>query len=117
MQAPALASPALTSGRFGRREPEHHEPLRLWIGKGAEQDPVHEAEDQGVGADAQRQREDDDERGARLPGGHAHGVAGILLSWPTKVMTRITLLRITVIRFAPCQSACRLIIEGIPAIS
>jgi hypothetical protein len=61
-----------------RREPEHDQSLRFRVGERTEQDPVYKAEDQRVGADPQRKREDDDERSARLSRRHSDGIAGIL---------------------------------------
>jgi hypothetical protein len=40
--------------------PEPHQLLRAWVGQGAKDDRIHEAENGGVSADTERQREDCD---------------------------------------------------------
>jgi hypothetical protein len=54
-------------GPLRRRGPQLHQSTGFRVGQRTKQDGVHEAEYQRVGADAEREREDDDERGARLP--------------------------------------------------
>ena len=60
------------------RLPEHHQPLRLRERQRLEQQGVDDAEDGGIGADAERQGDDGDrgESWARLQ--HADGVPDIL---------------------------------------
>ena len=58
------------------------QPIRFVHGNRLEQRRVHEAEDRGVGADAERQREHGDGREARALGQHAQAVAQILKHGP-----------------------------------
>ena len=65
-------------GPLRRRGPHLHQSIGFRVGERTKQDGVHEAEDQRVGADAEREREDDDERGARLPRHDAGRIACVL---------------------------------------
>jgi hypothetical protein len=47
--------------------PEHHHSSRIAVGQGAQHDGIHDAENRGVRADAERERQDRDERERRLP--------------------------------------------------
>ncbi len=65
-------------GPLRRRRPQLHQSIGFRVGKRPKQDGVHEAEDQRVGADAERKRKDDDEGGARLPRHDAGRIAYVL---------------------------------------
>ena len=68
-----------------RREPELHQSIRIGVGKRPEENGVHQAENHGVGADAQRQRQDDDEGRTWLPGHDTRGKTGVLKELTQKV--------------------------------
>jgi hypothetical protein len=65
---------------------ERDQPVGVRVGQGPEQDAVDDAEDRGVGADAERDREDDDRRERRA----AHDTAQ---SVPCVRQDRVHLLR------------------------
>ena len=58
--------------------PDHHQPFGIRIGQRPEQQRVDDAEDCGVGADAQRQRDEGDHRERPCLQHHANGVPNIL---------------------------------------
>ena len=62
-------------GRSGGVGHSLHQSIGFRVGERTKQDGVHEAEDQRVGADAERERENDDEGGARLPRHDADRIA------------------------------------------
>ena len=57
------------------RLPQHHQPVRLAVGQGREHHAVDDAEDRGVGADAERQGDHRDGGECRLPAQRAQGKA------------------------------------------
>jgi len=57
--------------------PQHHQARRVLVGELVQQDGLDHAEDGGVGADAEHQREDRHRRERRLPSQRAKGVADI----------------------------------------
>ena len=58
--------------------PEEHELAGVCNGKRSQHDHVEQAEDRGVGADAEGKGEDGDEGEARAGGEHAQAVAQVL---------------------------------------
>jgi hypothetical protein len=61
-----LGDPGLVEAVCGVGVPEHHQPLRVSERQRPEQDGVDDAEDCGVGADAQRERQERDAGEGRL---------------------------------------------------
>ena len=64
-------------GVVGGGFPQHHEALRIAKGQRLEQQGSDDAEDGGVGADAEAEREHRDGGESRPRGQHAHGVADV----------------------------------------
>src|SRR5439155_748515 len=60
------------------RLPQHHQPVRLAVGQGREHHAVDDAEDRGVGADAERQGDHRDGGERRLLAQRAQGKAYVL---------------------------------------
>ena len=58
--------------------PEHDDPLRIAERQPFEQHRVDDREDRGVGADAERERQDSDSREARRPQVQTDGVADVV---------------------------------------
>ena len=69
---------AVTAGAAVEDRARHDQPGRVRVGERFEQDRLHEAEDRGVRADAEREREHRDGGPARRPAQQADALANVL---------------------------------------
>jgi hypothetical protein len=70
--------PVLRDVDARRPQPQHDEPIRIGVGQRLQQQRVDDAEDRAVGADADRQRRDDDQRQRPAAAQRPDGIAEIL---------------------------------------
>src|SRR5215469_8964180 len=86
---------------------EHqNELIGIWIGKRSQKHSVDDAEDGGVGADAQRERQNGDGGEARTLAEHAGGIAqvlrGLVQEAPAARLAALLLERLEVTEFDSC---------------